>query len=198
MTEAPAEPLTQAKSDLRRRMRARRRDLAALYPSAAEAAAKRLPIDGLPPIAVAAGYHAVGAEMNPWPALRRLGRLGARVALPVALAVDAPLVFRAWRADQPLTVDAAGVPSPGEDAETLAPQLVIVPLLAFDRQGYRLGQGGGYYDRTLGALRRTGPLLAIGLAYAGQEIDQVPREPHDEPLDAILTETGYHRAQKDG
>ena len=78
---------------------------------------------------------------------------------------------------------------------TLTPQLVIVPLLAFDSDGYRLGQGGGYYDRTLDALRRQGSVFAIGLAYAGQQVDRVPREAHDQPLDAIVSETGYHRVQ---
>ncbi len=69
---------------------------------------------------------------------------------------------------------------------------MIAPLLAFDREGHRLGQGAGHYDRTLQGLRERGPVWVIGLAYAGQEIDGVPREPHDQPLDAILTETGYH------
>jgi 5-formyltetrahydrofolate cyclo-ligase len=115
----------------------------------------------------------------------------------VALVPHGALVFRAWRADQPLALDAAQIPSPTDEAETLTPDLVICPLVAFDRDGYRLGQGGGYYDRTLQALRRGGPLLVLGLAYAGQETDRIPREAHDQPLDAILTETGYHRVRKD-
>ncbi len=178
-------------------MRALRRDLAVRAPAAAEAAAERLPLDRLPAFAVVAGYHAVGAELSPWPVLRRLAEAGARIALPVALDPAGPLTFRAWRPAQPLELDAARIPSPTAEAEALRPDLVLCPLLAFDRAGRRLGQGGGYYDRTLQALRRTGPLFVIGLAYAGQAVDELPAEAHDQPLDAILTETGYHAAQKD-
>jgi 5-formyltetrahydrofolate cyclo-ligase len=181
------------KAELRQIMRARRRDLAAIEPSAAEAAAAHLPRDDLPPFAVVAGYHALGSELSPWPVLRRLAEAGARIALPVAINENAPLVFRAWSADRALELDAMKIPSPSAQAETLIPQLVIAPLLAFDGAGYRLGQGGGYYDRTLKGLRAQGPVFAIGLAYAGQKIERVPREIHDQPLDAILTETGYHR-----
>lgn len=181
------------KAELRRTMRLRRRDLAAAAPGAAEAAALNLPLDDLPAFAVVAGYHALGSELSAWPTLRRLAAHGARIALPVAPAPDAPLVFRAWFADQPLSPDAMTIPSPTEAADTLIPQIVIAPLLAFDGAGYRLGQGGGFYDRTLKALRRQGPVFAIGLAYAGQRIERTPREPHDQPLDAILTETGYNR-----
>lgn len=191
MTAASPTP----KDVLRLQMRARRRDLAELNPGAAEAAALHLPLDQLPPFAVAAGYHALGSELSPWPVLRRLAAGGARIALPVALAAHSPLVFRAWSADQTMRADAAKIPSPTDDAETLTPQLLITPLLAFDRDGYRLGQGGGYYDRTIAALRAAGSLFVIGLAYAGQQIARAPREAHDQPLDAILTENGYHRVQ---
>ena len=183
------------KSDLRAVLRARRRQLAALYPDAAERAARGLP--STLSAAVVAGYHAMGAELSPWPVLRRLAKRGARIVLPVAQQLDAALIFRAWREGQPLEADAAGILSPTAEAEALRPDLVITPLLAFDHSGYRLGQGGGFYDRTLEALRRQGPVLAIGLAYAGQEVEAVPHEPHDQPLDAILTESGYHPVRKD-
>jgi 5-formyltetrahydrofolate cyclo-ligase len=189
--------LLQTKDDLRRQMRARRRDLAVLHPDAAERAAAQLPVEALPPFAVAAGYHAVGAELSPWPALRRLEAAGARIVLPVAPGPRAPLLFRAFEPDQPLEPDAAKIPSPTAEAETLTPDLVLAPLIAFDRQGYRLGQGGGYYDRTLAALRSAGRLFVIGLAYAGQEVDRIPKDAHDQPLDAILTESGYHRIRRD-
>jgi 5-formyltetrahydrofolate cyclo-ligase len=178
-------------------MRARRRDLAVLDPDAAERAAARLPTQDLPPFQVVAGYHALGAELSPWPVLRKLQAAGARIAVPVAPEPHAPLLFRAFAEGQPLAPDAAGVPSPTEAAETLTPDLVIAPLIAFDRLGYRLGQGGGYYDRTLEALRRRGRLFVIGLAYAGQEVERIPRDDHDQPLDAILTESGYHRIRRD-
>ena len=185
------------KDELRRALRAKRRDLAALIPDAAERASVQLPVEALPPFAVVAGYHALGAELSPWPTLRRLEAAGARIVLPVAPAPHAPLVFRAFAPDQALEPDAAKIPSPTESAEALTPDLVLAPLIAFDREGYRLGQGGGYYDRTLAALRVAGRLFVIGLAYAGQEVDRIPRDAHDQPLDAILTESGYHRIRKD-
>lgn len=92
-----------------------------------------------------------------------------------------------------LAPDAAGLPAPPADAPGLRPDLVIAPLLAFDRLGGRLGQGGGHYDRTLAGLRRTGPVFVLGLAYAGQEVDRLDLEPHDQKLDAVLTEAGYRR-----
>jgi 5-formyltetrahydrofolate cyclo-ligase len=189
---------TQSKDELRKVLRARRRDLAVLAPDAAERAAAHLPVEALPPAAVVAGYHAVGAELSPWPVLRRLQAAGARIVLPVAPEPHAPLVFRAYAPDQPLEADAARIPSPTVEAETLTPELVIAPLVGFDRAGYRLGQGGGYYDRTLEALRAGGRrLFVIGLAYAGQEVERIPRDAHDQPLDAILTETGYYPVRKD-
>ena len=187
---------TMSKPDLRALMRAYRRDLSVLTPGAAEEAAEQLPLDDLPWFGVVAGYHAIGSELNPWPLLRRLAvHSGARIVLPVATEEDGPLLFRAWDADQPLKSDAARIPSPTDVAESLTPQLVIAPLLAFDAEGYRLGQGGGYYDRTIAVLRARAPVFVIGLAYAGQQVDQVPRDAHDQPLDAIVTETGYHRVQ---
>ncbi len=186
-----------AKDALRRAMRAQRRDLAVLHPDAAERAAALLPLEALPRFAVVAGYHAVGAELNPWPTLRRLEAAGARIVLPVAPEPHAPLLFRAFAAGQPLEPDAARIPSPTAAAPALTPDLVLAPLVAFDREGYRLGQGGGYYDRTLAALRAAGRLFVIGLAYAGQEVDRIPKSAHDQPLDAILTESGYHRIQRD-
>jgi 5-formyltetrahydrofolate cyclo-ligase len=184
---------TKDKDDLRKVLRARRRDLAEILPDAAERAALHLPLADLPPFTVVAGYHALGSELSPWPVLRKLAARGARIVLPVALAPATPLIFRAYDPDAALETDAARIPSPTADAQTLVPDLVIAPLLAFDRAGYRLGQGGGYYDRTLEQLRAAGSVHVIGLAYAGQEIDAAPRDDHDQPLDAILTETGYHR-----
>ena len=104
---------------------------------------------------------------------------------------DAPLVFRAWDPRDPLVPDALGVPAPPPSAPGLHPDLVITPLLAFDRKGGRLGQGGGHYDRTLESLRAARPVFVLGLAYAGQEVEPMALDPHDQRLDAILTETGY-------
>jgi 5-formyltetrahydrofolate cyclo-ligase len=185
-----------AKSDLRAQLRLRRRELSATHPDAGERAAAQLPLEQLAPFAVVSGSRPLAGEIDPWPVLRKLKAAGARLVLPVAVNAHSPLVFRAYEEGDPLEPDASRTPAPSAQAPELVPDLVIAPLLAFDRSGYRLGLGAGYYDRTLAALRRQGTVWVIGLAYAGQELDPLPIEPHDEPLDAILTENGYHVARK--
>jgi 5-formyltetrahydrofolate cyclo-ligase len=168
-----------------------RRALAMSLPTAAADAAERIPLDRLPAFAVFGGYHALGSELDPSPLIRRLAATGAMLALPAAAVREAPLEFRLWDAVDVLAPDAFGVPCPPSTAPVLKPDLVIAPLLAFDRRGGRMGQGGGTYDRTLANLRASGDVFVLGLAYSGQEVDQVPREPHDQRLDAVLTEAGY-------
>jgi 5-formyltetrahydrofolate cyclo-ligase len=119
------------------------------------------------------------------------------LALPSAEEADAPLLFRAWDIRDTFVPDLFGVPSPPPTASILHPDLVICPLLAFDRRGSRLGQGGGHYDRTIANLRAMKPVFVLGLAYAGQEVEEIPAEAHDQRLDAILTETGYIEVRKD-
>jgi len=193
-TEGVSLSLSAAKPELRARLRALRQRLAAAAPDAAAQAAERLPIDRLPAFAVVAGYHPLGSELDPGPLLRRLAATGALLALPAAALREAPLAFRGWEAGETLTPDAFGVPSPGPWAPTLTPDLVIAPVLGFDRRGGRLGQGGGTYDRTLANLRARRRVFVLGLAYAGQEVDQVPSETHDQRLDAILTEQDFIEA----
>ena len=180
-----------AKALLRRRMRALRGRLAAATPDAAQQAAAALDPSAPPPFAVVSGYHAIGSELDPGPLVRRLIQTGARLALPVCEGPDRPLIFRSWSVGDCLVPDTLGVPAPEPSAEPVRPDLVIAPLLAFDGRGGRLGQGGGHYDRTLSRLRAEGPVFVLGLAYAGQELDAVPGEAHDQRLDAILTENGY-------
>jgi 5-formyltetrahydrofolate cyclo-ligase len=129
--------------------------------------------------------------------LQRLAAAGARLALPAALDRGSPLAFRAYAEGDPLAPDAFEIPSPLAGVEELRPDLVITPLLAFDRTGARMGQGAGHYDRTLAALRATGPVFVLGLAYAGQEVAELPSEPHDQSLNAILTERAYIEVKKD-
>lgn len=148
-------------------------------------------MDRLTAFRIASGYHPVGGEMDPGPLLGRLAALGCRLALPAAVARGEPLRFRAADQARDLVADALGIPSPGEYAPSLVPDLVIAPVLAFDRGGGRLGQGAGLFDRTLARLRSSGHVFVLGLAYAGQEVGSVPVGPHDERLDAILTEAGY-------
>ena len=183
--------LSSAKTPLRTRLRGLRRRLAAEIPDAAERAARLLPLERLPPFAVFALYHPLGSELDPRPLLPLLGKAGAKPALPAAATRDAPLVFRLWDEGVRLEPDAAGVPSPPAFAPEVLPDLVIAPALGFDRAGRRLGQGGGHYDRTLANLRRRKAVFVIGLAFSGQELQELPHEAHDERLDAILTETGY-------
>lgn len=184
-----------AKTLMRLEARALRRSLA-LAKAAAELAAEKFPAERISEIAVVGGYNPRGAEISAWPLLLRLRDAGARIALPVTVAPDQPLTFRAWGTNEGDTPDALGIPAPPATAEVLSPDLLIVPLLAFDRVGGRLGQGGGYFDRTLAALDASGGVFALGLAYAGQEVARVPMEEHDRPLDAILTEKEYIPVRK--
>jgi 5-formyltetrahydrofolate cyclo-ligase len=153
----------------------------------AEAAAVRLAAAVVETPATASGYLPFRAEMDPRPALARLAARGARLAMPVVVGKGRPLAFRAWAPGAPTVTGAFGVEIPADDIPE-TPDLVIAPLLAFDRAGYRLGYGGGFYDRTLAALRAAGPVVAVGLGYAAQEIGAVPREPTDARLDMIVTE----------
>ena len=117
------------------------------------------------------------------------------MALPVTLDRETPLVFRLLT--QEAEPDAFGIPAPPPTAPEVMPDLVIAPLLAFDRRGGRLGQGGGHYDRTLANLRAAKAVFVLGLGYAGQEVERVPMGPLDQRLDAILTEIGYSEVRKD-
>lgn len=133
-------------------------------------------------------YWAVGEEMDAGPLMAAIHVRGARVALPYIRARGQPLAFRLWRPGDVLVPGALGIGEPRAEAPEIEPACLIVPLLAFDRAGFRLGQGGGYYDRTLAALRAKGRVRAIGLAYAAQEVAAVPHGATDEPLDGIVTE----------
>jgi 5-formyltetrahydrofolate cyclo-ligase len=127
------------------------------------------------------------------PLLRRVAAEGWTLALPV-VAGPAPLRFRTWTFGAPLQSGPFGIPEP-EDGPLAAPDVLLVPLLAFDRHGYRLGYGGGHYDRTLAELRAQGGVTAIGLAFDAQEVAQVPICPYDERLDWILTPSGAKSAK---
>jgi len=186
------DPHPTSRPDLRRRLRRRRRALAVAAPQAGEAAARLLPPDALPPVRTFAAYLPTGGEIDPGPLSARLLALGAERLLPRAFE-DGSLRFLDAPLDAPLAPDAAGVPAPLPDRPERRPDLVIAPLVGFDRFGGRLGQGGGHYDRALERLRRNGPVFVLGLAYAGQEVDRLALEPHDQTLDAVLTEVGYRR-----
>ena len=126
--------------------------------------------------------------MCPFLRFSSLAEQGATTALPSIAAQHAPLIFRAWREGDPVHRGALGISEPRPEAEPVQPTIVLVPLSAFDRRGQRIGYGAGHYDRALGLLRLHTSVVAIGLAFATQEIDEVPAEPHDVALDFVLTE----------
>ena len=182
--------LEREKSALRRRMTAVRKACADSSPSAAAELAARIGREfQLPESAVVAGFHAYRTEIDPLPAMRHFAGKGHRLCLPVVVAKAHPLIFRSWREGDPMMEGAYGIPVPLSNAETLQPDMLIVPMLAFDTSGYRLGYGGGFYDRTLDALRRDGRnVVAVGVAYDGQEAVSVPHQATDQPLDVIITD----------
>ena len=161
---------------------------AAAHAAGVEAAAQEALAEVLAPHAgrPLAGYLPTRTEVDPLPVM---AAWSGPVGVPVIEGRGLPLRFRAWRPDCGLTEGPFGVRIPVDGAE-IAPEVLIVPLLAFDRTGVRLGYGGGYYDRTLARLRAAGSVIAVGFAYAAQEADALPREATDAPLDAIVTEHG--------
>ncbi len=148
---------------------------------------ERLAAPGKAPVAT---YLPIGTEISPLPAMTAHVARGGRICLPVMRGAGRPLAFRLWRPDMPLARGAFGVMEPAE-GPWVTPAALLLPLLAFDRRGRRLGYGGGYYDRTLAALRARAAPPAIGLAWAGQEVAAVPAEATDAPLDGVLTEEGF-------
>lgn len=157
-----------------------------------DAAGQRLAAfaDRLPPGEVVAGYWPMGDEIDPRPLMAELARRGRNLALPVVAARGQALTFRAWSPGDRLEPGPHGTAHPIAGAAERIPDLLLVPLLAFDRAGFRLGYGGGYYDRTLETLRARAQVKAIGLAFAAQEVAIIPRDGHDQRLDGILTEDG--------
>ena len=138
---------------------------------------------------VISAYWPISSEIDPRPLMNRLHEEGHPIALPVTVARGSPLVFRAWRPGDRLEPDTFDTRVPLEYQRKLTPRVLIVPLLAFDRAGTRLGYGGGFYDRTLTRLREAGTVLAVGVAYAAQEVAEVLRDGGDQPVDWIVTET---------
>jgi 5-formyltetrahydrofolate cyclo-ligase len=145
-------------------------------------------IDAIGP-AIVAGYWPIRSEADPRPLLTILRTTGATLALPAPSGEG--LAFRAWRDGAPLVPAGFGTVAPGEQSPDVVPDLILLPLAAFDSVGHRLGYGKGHYDRTLAGLAAAGqrPLL-IGVAFCVQEVDRIPFEPHDVALDLILTEDG--------
>ena len=136
------------------------------------------------------GFLAIGEEINPAPLLSRLHGEGWRIALPVMVGKGKALTFRTWTPGAPLRTVMWGIREPLESSPEVLPDVVLAPLLAFDGRGFRLGYGGGFYDRTLKALRAAKPVVAVGLAYGMQKVDAVPHLDYDERLDWVFTPEG--------
>lgn len=172
------------KAALRTAMQARRAEAhAAADPGPALA---RL-LDAIGADGPVSAYWPMRSELDLRPALDALHARGTVLAMPVVLARATPLAFRRWAPGDRLVPAGFGTRVP-EHGAPVEPAVLVVPLLAFDRRGWRLGYGGGFYDRTLAALRARGPVRAIGLAYAAQEVPEVPTTVDDQPLDLIVTE----------
>ena len=137
---------------------------------------------------VVSGFHPYLSEISTLPLLAKLVGEGWITALPVVVGKELPLLFRRWAPGDAMVSGLWDIQIPADTAPQVEPNVLLVPMLAFDRKGYRLGYGGGFYDRTLAKLRAVKLVTAIGVAYAGQEIEAVPHDAHDQPLDWIMTE----------
>jgi 5-formyltetrahydrofolate cyclo-ligase len=182
-----------SKQILRDDARARRAALAAASPDFAASIAR---FAGALPItsgAVVASYWPLRDEADPRVLAAALAARGHSIILPVIAGPEAALSFRPWREGDALSRNRHGIREPLAHLDAVVPQALLVPLLAFDETGARLGLGGGYYDRTLAELRANEHIVAIGVAYAGQEMAKLPRDAHDQCLDGVITENGFRK-----
>lgn len=185
--------LQRAKSALRDAAHKKR---AALSPSfrtkaaiaAAEAFVAAVPIKSGQVVSL---YWAIRDELNCEPLLIQLMDEGHQVCLPVVLGPDKPLEFRLWEQGQPLVPSGFGTLAPEAGAHVVKPDVMVLPMLGFDGKGNRLGYGAGFYDRTIANINK--PLILVGYAFGAQEVDVMPAEPHDKPLDMVVTEAGVRR-----
>jgi len=150
-------------------------------------ATRKLPFE-IAPGMVVSGYSPIRNEIDPVPLMRRFAEQGAKLALPAVMARGKSLAFRAWSPDDRLMMGPLGILEPSPAAAELIPDIMLVPLAAFDPEGHRIGYGAGHYDYTLAHLRKMKAISAIGIAFAVQQIKAVPALPHDVALDYVLTE----------
>ncbi|AXK81035.1 5-formyltetrahydrofolate cyclo-ligase [Pseudolabrys taiwanensis] len=150
-------------------------------------AARPFPVNIAPGVIVS-GFMPMKSEINPLPLLHKAADQGARLALPAIDKRGKPLIMRAWKFGDPFKAGQWGIREPVPEAPAVDPDILIVPLACFDRAGHRIGYGAGYYDMTINALRAKKKVIAIGIAFAVQEIPRVPATERDERLDLVLTE----------
>jgi 5-formyltetrahydrofolate cyclo-ligase len=177
------------KAEIRRAALAARDAIPAEVRAAASKAIAERPLPfPLVPGTVVSGFMPLKSEINPLHLMRKLVDAGARLALPAIVGRGQPLRMRAFAFGDPLVPGVWNIREPAADAAELLPDILIVPMLAFDRSGHRVGYGAGYFDLTLNALRARKSILALGIAYAAQEIARVPHTERDARLDFVLTE----------
>jgi len=180
-------------SDQKSQLRAEVLSLRDALPAAVRAAAadaiavQPFPIKITPGVIVS-GFLPMKTEINPIPLMRKLADAGVKLALPAIAGRGKPLIMRTWKFGDPFKTGQWGIREPVPEAPEVAPNILIVPLAAFDRMGHRIGYGAGYYDMTINALRAKKKITAIGIAFAAQEITQVPTSERDARLDLVLTE----------
>ena len=186
---APPISIQTAKTELRASAQARRDALPAEERKrAGEAiAARAFPLAIMPGVVVS-GFMPLKSEISPLSLMQKLAGAGARLALPTIAGRGKPLTMRAWQFGAPLERGQWGIREPKADAPEVDPDFLLVPLLAFDRAGFRIGYGAGYYDMTIRRLRGLKPVTAVGIAFAAQEVAKVPTTERDERLDLVLTE----------
>jgi 5-formyltetrahydrofolate cyclo-ligase len=185
------------KQAMREEALARRSSARAESPDAAERMAGHfLGAIRLPPRAVVSAYVAIGDEIDPAPLIARLREGGHPIALPRVVRKREKLAFHLYEPGAALVPGLFGLSQPGGDWPEAIPDVLVVPLLAFDSRGARLGYGAGFYDRTLAALRASRNIVAVGYAYAAQEVADAPCHEGDEPLDWIVTEQGARKFKR--
>ena len=148
------------------------------------------------PKAVFSIYATMGSEIDPTSTCELLLGHGHTVSLPVMIKLGQPLIFRQWKPGDALEPKKWGIREPLPQAPKVEPDVLLLPMVAFDKDGWRLGYGGGFYDRTLARLRALKPIVAIGFAFDEQEVDAVPHAAYDERLDLVLTPTGLRSFQQ--
>lgn len=135
-------------------------------------------------------YYPIGAEVNCRPLMDTLHAMGHTISLPVITGATDPLIYRMYKSGDQLEKGGFGTPQPCDYMPVVVPDILIIPMMGYSDKGYRLGYGSGFFDRTIELIRKQKPMKAIGLAYSGQRIDDMPVEAHDQKLDLIITEKG--------
>jgi 5-formyltetrahydrofolate cyclo-ligase len=156
-------------------------------------AAQNFPVSPSQTSYVVSAFFPYMSEIDTRPLLGKLAGEGWTTCLPIVIALGQPLIFRHWLPGQPTVPGKWDIPRPTDEAPLVVPDVLLVPMMAFDKQGFRLGYGGGFYDRTLQVLRETKTITAIGVAYSAQEVDSVAHDSHDQALDYVMTEKGWFK-----